>query len=429
MFSDIDLYPGLRTALDRLGFDQPTDVQHQAVPMALAGHDLQVCARTGTGKTLAYLVPLVQRLCQEPMTERAGALALVLAPTRELARQVFKECEALSASTPLNVMLICGGESLRFQTAALRKNPEILVATPGRLLELMDRQAADLSALRMLVLDEADRVLEMGFGEDVTRIAVACPGERQTIMVSATLTGRGIGTLTRDLLRNPLLLDMTAEQRDPIEHCRLLSDDRHHRNQQLVWLLRHQPHERALVFANTRAATEQIFTLLRAQGMAAGVLHGDKDQQARKTTLTRFRQGAIEVLVASDVAARGIDIPEVELVINFDLPRKGDDYRHRVGRTGRAGRYGMAVSLVEPGQWNLMIDLQRYLKLQFTELQIEELPGKFRGPKKTRKSGKTVGTKKKGKKPVKAKTGSASVRKKTQGSPAPTGNETVRRKR
>ena len=428
MFSDIELYPGLRSALERLGHHQPTDVQARAVPLALAGHDLQVCARTGTGKTLAYLVPLVQRLCEDTLPNRAGALALVLAPTRELARQVFKTCEALTASTPLNVMLVCGGESLRFQTAQLRKNPEVLVATPGRLLELMENRAADLSALRMLVLDEADRVLEMGFGEDVTRIAAACPEAHQTLMLSATLTGRGIGTLTRDLLKNPLLLDMTAEQADTIEHCRLLSDDRHHRNQQLTWLLQHEVYERALVFANTRHATEQLFTLLRAQGLAVGVLHGDKDQQARKATLTRFRQGSIRVLVASDVAARGIDIPEVELVINFDLPRKGDDYRHRVGRTGRAGRQGLAVSLVEPGQWNLMIDLQRYLKLSFAELRIEALPGKFKGPKKTRGSGKTVGAKKKKKKsaarPAKARSGDRRGSK-----PAPTGDETFRRKR
>lgn len=428
MFDDIELYPGLRSALTALGHDKETDVQAAAIPKALAGHDLQVCARTGTGKTLAYLVPVVQKLSKGPLPDQAGVLALVLTPTRELARQVFKSCESLVASTPVNCMLVSGGESLSRQIAELRKNPEIIVATPGRLLELMDKRSVDLSGLNLLVLDEADRVLEMGFGEDTRRIAEACPDTRQTLLFSATLTGKGIGTLTRDLLTNPLLIDLTAEQEDLVEHCRLLSDDRHHRNQQLTWLLNNQPFERALIFANTRQTTEQLFTLLRAQNISVGVLHGDKDQQARKAIMNRFRQGGIRVLVASDVAARGLDIPQVELVINFDLPRKGDDYRHRVGRTGRAGRKGMAISLVEPGEWNLMISLQRYLKLTFSELAIEALQGKFRGPKKTRKNGRTVGPKKSKKKTTKA-TGKPAATRRRSTKPTPSGNETLKRKR
>lgn len=434
MLNDISLYPGLAKALEDGGFTRATPVQQQVIPLALNGSDIMVCARTGTGKTLAYLVPMIERLCQEKAPQGAGTLGLILLPTRELARQVFKQCEALCQSTPVNVQLLLGGESFRIQIADLRKNPEIVVATPGRLLELLDRKALDLAALKMLVLDEADRVLEMGFGEDVSRVAAACNGERQTMMLSATLGRAGLDGLRMALLRNPLLADLSDSDAPAISHRLMLADDRSHKNDELVWLLKHLTYERALVFANTRENSERLFTLVRAQGHECGVLHGDKDQQARSNTMNRFRHGRMRILVASDVAARGIDIPDVDLVINFDMPRRGDDYTHRVGRTGRAGRSGIAVSLVEPGEWNLMISVQRYLKLTFERFEVDELRGKFKGPKQTKGSGKSAGKKKKksavtgkgtGKRTARKKTATASKSKR----PTLSGNETLRRRK
>ena len=444
MFQQLDLYPGLIKTLEEQGLETATDVQAAAVPAALEGKDLLVGARTGTGKTLAYLVPMVHLLASNTLPRHPGTLALILVPTRELARQVAKQAEQLTTRTPLNTLLLTGGEPFKIQVAELRKAPEIVIATPGRLLELMDRDAVDLSALRMLVVDEADRVLEMGFGQDIETIAAAANSARQTLMLSATLGRTGLGALQKTLLRNPILVDLSAEQAQTIRHCIMLADDRSHKNDELVWLLRHQAFRRALVFTNTRENAERVFTLARAQGMEAGVLHGEKSHEARKSIMERFRHGRMSILIASDVAARGLDIPDVELVINMDFPRRGDDYTHRVGRTGRMGREGQAVSLVEPGDWNRMIDIQRYLKITFERLEVEELLGKFRGPKQTRKSGKTVGKKKRkktaakapGRKPAgKGKSGAkkpATRGKSATKTPAKapiTGEETLRRKR
>lgn len=410
MFDDIELYPGLRKALDDQNLKEPTPVQAAAVPAALEGKDLLVSARTGTGKTFAYLVPMVQRLATEAPPADAAVLGLILVPTRELARQVLKQAQILTASTPLHTLLITGGESLKFQTAELRKNPEIVVATPGRLLEVLERDGQALAGLKMLVLDEADRVLEMGFGADVETVAAACNPERQTLMLSATLGRSGLRGLSRKLLREPQVVNLSGEDMPAIDHRLLLADDRSHKNDLLVAVLKQESYERALVFANTKENAERIYTLVRAQGHEVGVLHGDKPHDMRKKILERFREGRSTVLIASDVAARGLDIPEVELVINCDMPRRGDDYTHRVGRTGRAGREGVAVSMVEPGEWNLMASVQRYLKLEFRRVEIEGLVGRFKGPKHTRSSGRTVGKKKR--KGAAAKKGKGVPRKK-----------------
>jgi len=436
VFQQLDLYPGLRKTLEDLGLDTATDVQAATVTAALEGKDLLVGARTGTGKTLAYLVPTIHALASDTLPRHPGTLALILAPTRELARQVARQAEQLTSRTPLNTLLLTGGEPFKIQVAELRKAPEIVVATPGRLLELMEKQAVDLSVLRVLVVDEADRVLEMGFGQDIETIAGAANPERQTLLLSATLGRTGMGALEKTLLRDPLRIDLSAEQAQTIRHCVMLADDRSHKNEELVWLLRNQPFRRALVFANTRENAERLFTLARAQNLEAGVLHGEKSHDARKAIMERFSHGRMNILIASDVAARGLDIPDVELVINVDLPRRGDDYTHRVGRTGRMGSEGVAISLVEPGEWNRMIDIQRYLKLTFERMEVEALLGKFRGPKQTRKSGKTVGKKKRKKAVEKpgtkrktpARKSSAKKPAKRKQSPI-TGEETLRKKR
>ena len=436
MITDIDFYPGLQKALDELKLEQATPVQAATIPAALAGKDLLVSAQTGSGKTFAFLVPMIQRLCTEEAEKDAGTLALVLVPTRELARQVAKQCEALIASTPLHVALITGGESFKFHDALLRKNPEIVVATTGRLVELLDKGMADLKKLKMLVLDEADRMLDMGFSEDVLRIANDCNAMRQTLMFSATLGHTGLDHIGGALLREPEVIDLTpvAEGEPDIEHRILLADDRKHKEKLLAWLLDNIPFQRALVFTNTRDNADRLGGLIRYHKHNAGVLHGEKEHSIRKNLMDQFAHGKMRVLVASDVAARGLDIRDVDLVINFDMPRRGDDYLHRVGRTGRAGSHGIAVSLISPQEWDLMISIQRYLKLQFERMFVRELAGSFHGPKKMKSSGKTAGKKKKktdkavdgkNKKPA-AKKKKAAPRK--PGAAPLTGNETVKRK-
>ena len=431
MFPDTPLYPGLQKALDDLGLTSPTEVQQRTFELALAGQDLLVSAPTGTGKTLAFLLPLIQKLCTTRADNQAGVLALILSPTRELARQLYKQCEALTGSTPVHAALLTGGEEFKFQAATLRKNPEIVVATTGRLVELLDKDLIDIAGLQALVLDEADRMLDMGFGPDVLRIAGAANADRQTLMFSATL-GQGINDLGQSLLRAPQSIEVRTEEDAPalIDHRITLADDRSHKEKLLAWLLGNLPHQRALVFTNTRDNADRLGGLIRYHKHKAGVLHGEKQQSIRKNLLDQFRDGKLTVLVASDVAARGLDIRDVDLVINFDFPRRGDDYTHRVGRTGRAGARGTAVSLVSPQEWDLMVNIQRYLKLTFKRLPVKALQGKFTGPKKVKKSGKSVGSKKKktGRTatPEKAK----KLRNKLGTKPAQrlTGNETIKRK-
>ena len=430
VFPDKSLYPGLQKALDALGLTSPTDVQQRSFDDIVAGKDLLVSAPTGTGKTLAFLLPVIERLCVQTTPADAGVLALILSPTRELARQLYKQCEALLGSTPIHAALLTGGEEFKYQGALLRKNPEIVVATTGRLVELIDKDMIDLSGLQTLVLDEADRMLDMGFSPDVMRIAEATNNNRQTLMFSATLQHQGILALGQSLLNSAEFIDVRREEDSPalIRHCITLADDRSHKEKLLAWLLGNLPHQRAMVFTNTRDNADRLGGLIRYHKHKAGVLHGEKEQSIRKNLLDQFRDGKLTVLVASDVAARGLDIRDVDLVINFDFPRRGDDYTHRVGRTGRAGSEGTAVSLISPQEWDLMINIQRYLKLAFERLPVKALPGRFTGPKKVKKSGKSVGTKKK------KKTSGADKQNKVRGKLASkpaqrlTGNETVKRK-
>ena len=436
MISELSLYPGLQKALDDLSLTEPTAVQAAAIPLALAGHDLLVSAQTGSGKTFAFLIPMIQRLATEQADADAGTLALILTPTRELARQVFKQCQALVASTPVNAALMTGGEDFKFQAAALRKNPEVVVATTGRLVELLERGAIDLKKVKMLVLDEADRMLDMGFSEDVLRIAGECPAQRQTWMFSATLGHTGLDHIGQQLLREPQTVDLApaAEQAQNISHRIVLADDRSHKEKLLAWVLANVPFQRAMVFTNTRDNADRLGGLIRYHKHKAGVLHGEKEHSIRKNLIDQFANGKLNVLVASDVAARGLDISAVDLVINFDMPRRGDDYTHRVGRTGRAGNTGTAISLISPQEWDLMISIQRYLKLQFERMAIKELAGSFKGPKKVKSSGKSVGNKKKkaGKKASNDKTKKAAARKPAGGfsqGPRLTGNETLKRRK
>lgn len=396
MFAEFELSDRLLKAIEKLGFQQPTEVQQKAIPLALAGKDLKVSAETGSGKTVAFLLPTLERLLRKD-APKSGTRALILVPTRELARQVYKHFAALTGLTHLKAAIIMGGEDFKYQKSLFRKNPEVIIATPGRLLEHLEHQIPDFNDLEVLILDEADRMLDMGLSEDVLKIAEQCPANRQTLLFSATLRHRGINHVTAKVLSNPeeLLLNNVREQHSNIHQQIILADDAKHKSNLCAWLGQNETFTKAMIFTNTKAQADSLCGILRYKDLRAGVLHGDLDQETRKHVLDLFRRGKISVLVASDVAARGLDIKGVDLVINFDMPRSGNEYVHRIGRTGRAGEQGLAISLISPTEWNLMSSIERFLKLKFEHRKVKALEGKFKGPKKLKASGKAAGPKKK----------------------------------
>tara|TARA_R110000822_G_scaffold309823_1_gene440330 strand:- start:210 stop:1529 length:1320 start_codon:yes stop_codon:yes gene_type:complete len=396
LFSEFALHERLLKGLEELKFDTPTQVQEAAIPLAIEGNDLHVIAQTGSGKTGAFVLPLLQRL----MTEDSQALeprALILLPTRELARQILSEVQRFAKFTFIKAELITGGEDFKVQSAKMRKNPDIIIATPGRALEHLAANSLILSSIQVLVLDEADRMLDMGFTEDVMKLANACPPERQTMLFSATKGNAALKRVVEEVQRTPHLLQLSTVRDDTpaITQQVIAADDQAHKEALLKWLLVNESPGKAIVFTNTRVMADRLNGVLRAMDLRVYVLHGEKDQKDRKLAIERLKQGSVGVLVATDVAARGLDIDELDLVINFDMPRSGDDYLHRVGRTGRAGAEGVAISLIAPHEWNLMSSIERYLRRQFERRVVKELPGSYKGPKKTKSSGKPVGSKKK----------------------------------
>jgi len=391
----------LRLAMDDLQLTQATPVQEQFIPAALAGKDVKVSAETGSGKTLAYLIPIAQRLLSSEAPRSAGTLILILVPTRELARQVLKQARKLLEKSPLRVAAITGGADFKYQKSVLRDNPEIVIATPGRILEHCEKRSADLSALGCLVLDEADRMLDMGFREDVLKINEYCAPGRQALFLSATLRMKGLTELSALLLQDPetIAIGEIRQAHSSIHHQRILADSQEHKNKLLVALLEQQPGRRCLVFSNKRSTATRLAGLISHQGIKADCLHGDMSTENRKRVMAAFSEGKIHVVCASDLAARGLDVPDIETVINYDLPRNGDDYLHRTGRTGRAGASGLAISLVDASQWNLMASIQRYLNTNFEPRALAGMKAKYAGPKKLKSSGKAAsGKKKSGKK-------------------------------
>lgn len=419
VLQDIELDRGLRLGLEALGFNRPTEVQERVIPAALGGADLRITAETGSGKTLAYLLPTLQRILAAQADREAGTLALVLVPTRELARQVLKNCRDLAAKTPLQAAAITGGADFKYQKALLRKNPELIIATPGRLLEHCEKGSADLASLQTLVLDEADRMLDMGFREDVMKIAGYSGDQRQVILLSATLRHRGLGGVVKELMREPLSIavDEIRQPHSSIYHQRILADSREHKDQLLLALLRQGGFKRALIFANKRTTAQRLAGLLGHHELRCGCLHGELSTEERKHVMAQFRDGKVDIVCASDVAARGLDIPDIDLVVNYDLPYSGDDYLHRTGRTGRAGATGLAVSLVSAPEWDRMISIQRYLQLEFEKRTLPGLKARYTGPKKTKSSGKTAGSKKKRSKDTPAKRKTRERNQKNKGKP------------
>ncbi len=395
LLASFPLHTLLLQTLEKLGMKEATPIQEQAIPVILANRDLMASAETGSGKTFAFLLPTLDRLLNKPAPE-SGTRVLIMVPTRELGHQILKQGEKLISETRLQIGLITGGESFKYQRALFRKNPEILVATPGRLLEHLEQDTPDFRDLEVLILDEADRMLDMGFSEDVLKITEQCNKKRQTLLFSATLGHRGLRTITDSLLKEPEIISLSTvrDRHSNITQQVIPADDKLHKQRILAWLLKNETYDKALVFTNTKLQADALGPELRKEHLRVGVLHGDMTQDERNQIMGFLRQGTIKVLVATDVAARGLDIKGVDLVINFNMARSGKDYVHRIGRTGRAGEQGLAISLISHQEWNLMTGIERYLKHEFEQRTIREVAGKYKGPKKVKSSGKSAGSKK-----------------------------------
>jgi ATP-dependent RNA helicase RhlE len=347
-FSQLGLCPELLQAIGEAQYAALTPIQAAAIPAILRSRDVRACAQTGSGKTAAFALPMLQRLLEQAPASDRQVAALVLVPTRELAIQVGESFRVFSRylPRPIRILTVFGGVSINPQMMALRGGADIVVATPGRLLDLADHNSVRLSAVTTLVLDEADRLLDEAFADELTRVLALLPDRRQNLLFSATFPP-AVQALADILLRDPIQIDVAAStETKPDIQQRSIAVDAERRTQLLRHLIQHHGWERTLVFVATKYAAGHIALKLRRLGVTAGELHGELSQGARNQALADFKAGRLQVLIATDVAARGIDIVELPAVVNFDLPRSTGDYVHRIGRTGRAGASGVAISFV-----------------------------------------------------------------------------------
>lgn len=381
-FSALGLDPRILTNLAALGLATPTPIQTEAIPAAMAGRDVMGLAQTGTGKTAAFGLPMLTRLLAIGRRPEPGTCrALVLAPTRELATQIAENLQAFARETPVRVFRVVGGASINAQAERLARGVDVLVATPGRLLDLLERRAVNLGRVQYLVLDEADQMLDIGFIHALRRIARLVPAERQTLLFSATMP-KLIDEIAASYLRDPVRVQVAAPGKpvDRIDQgvhfvnqgdkARLLAD----------YLAKH-PGELALVFGRTKHGSEKLRKLLEGWGFSVGAIHGNKSQGQREKTLAAFRAGQIKVLVATDVAARGIDIPDVRHVYNHDLPNVPENYVHRIGRTARAGRDGRAVAFCAPAEVEELRAIEKTMKTTIPVIGGEAPPAPVPAPK------------------------------------------------
>ncbi len=383
MFSTLGLDSTLLDNLVRLGYTEPTPVQREGIPAVLAGDDLLVSSQTGSGKTAAFVLPGLQRLRQPATLPGMGPRMLVLTPTRELAMQVQKATHGYCSGQRIQTACLVGGVPFGRQLDQVRKPVDIVIATPGRLKDHMDRGSVELNRVELLVLDEADRMLDMGFQEEIDSIIARAPKERQTLLFSATLGGV-VGRLANRVTRNPKRVEITRkeEPRPDITQHALIADNDEHKNRMLDCLLRETDVEQALVFTAMKRTAAELTSALVIKGFTAGALHGDMHQSDRTRTLNQVRDGKMRVLVATDVAARGIDVPGINLVVNYDAPRQAEDYLHRIGRTGRAGRAGIAVTFLGHADRNLVRQIERFTGNKVTMMEIEGHEPRTRGERK-----------------------------------------------
>lgn len=367
-FKELNLKRKVKDAVAKIGYTEPSPVQEQAIPEIMNGNDVIACAQTGTGKTAAFALPILSKLeAVKPKKIRA----LVLTPTRELAIQIFENFKMYGRYLPLRAACVYGGARQTPQIVAVKRGIDILVATPGRLMDLMDQGFIDLNDIEIFVLDEADRMLDMGFIGDVRKIESYMPKKRQSVMFSATIPDR-IEELAKEILKNPVFIDIEPEIKsaDTVNQ-KICFVEKENKIKIISEMLLKDDVDSAIVFTRTKHGAERLVKDLGRRGIAASAIHGDKTQGQRQQALQRFKSGQVNILVATDVASRGIDIPKLGHVFNYDLPVEAESYVHRIGRTGRAGESGEAVTICTSDEMNLLADIERLIEKEIPELETE----------------------------------------------------------
>lgn len=361
-FADFGLSPETLETLSQQGYKTPTPIQTKAIPQILQGNDVMAAAQTGTGKTAGFILPIVEKLSQGLPAKSNQARSLVLVPTRELASQVADYAKTYTHNLDLRATVVFGGVKINPQMMKLRKGVDILVATPGRLLDLYQQNAVKFEQLEVLVLDEADRMLDMGFINDISKILAFLPQKRQNLMFSATFSNE-IRKLSKVLFNNPVEISVNPQNTTATSVKQWICPvDKKQKPQLLIELIQQHLWDHMLVFRKTKKGANRLTTYLKHSGLKAAAIHGDKSQAIRTKTLADFKKGKVKILVATDVAARGLDIEQLPQVINFDLPTVAEDYVHRIGRTGRAGATGEAISLVSADEFNELKAIERLIK-------------------------------------------------------------------
>lgn len=390
MFEELDLDPSLINAVAEMGFTKPTSIQAQAIPLVLQGRDVLACAPTGTGKTAAFLLPALQHLLDFPRRNPGFARILVMTPTRELAYQIYEQTQLFARFNNFRIGVITGGINYGSHKEILEKNNDILIATPGRLMDYMDNDEFHAEDVEILVIDEADRMLDMGFIKEMRRITEQARNRRQSLLFSATLEGRSLERFADELLKDPQRIETepSLKERGKIIQWIHVADDDAHKFALLRAILEAEDCHKAIVFVRTREKVQNLSGRLQSIDIRAGWLEGEMPQDKRNKAISKFSNGYVKVLVATDVAARGLDIDDITHVINYDMPRTADVYVHRIGRTARAGKKGTAISLVEAHDVLMVKKIENYVKHPLRRRVIEGLKPRFkeaRIPAKKRK--------------------------------------------
>lgn len=371
-FSSLGLSEPLLRALIEQGYKTPTPIQLQAIPVVLTGKDILASAQTGTGKTAGFALPLLHRLSSQPRAKSNQAKVLVLAPTRELAAQIHQNVVEYGQHLNLRTAVVFGGVKINPQMIKLRAGVEILVATPGRLLDLFSQRAINFDQLETVVLDEADRMLDMGFIHDIKKIMALLPRNRQTLLFSATFSNE-VCQLAKEFLKAPVEINVAPRNTAAVLVSQVVHPvDKGRKAALLSHLIRNEDWDQALVFSRTKHGANKLVKILALDGIESIAIHGNKSQSQRTKALADFKEGKVHVLVATDIAARGIDIDQLPVVVNFDLPHVPEDYVHRIGRTGRAGTTGKAVSLVSADEVRQLQDIEKLLKQRLQRVEIDD---------------------------------------------------------